>query len=461
MGEQITRELAAWVAGLRLDDVPVEVAERAKLITADITGIAVRGRNDSESTAPLVAAVGAMGLAGGNFRVIGDSASYSATGATMINGTCAHSIEMDDTFSARGTHNSCVVVPAALAAAQMAGADGRELLTGIVAGLESMCRIALGAAGRSKRGFHLTPTTGAFGATAAASRILGLTAEQTEHAFGIVLSQTSGNMQFHLNGAWTKRSQIGAASSAGVMAAAMAREGFTGAAEAIEGERGFYSLFIGDDARPELVLADRATWQIMDIAFKPHSSCRGTHAAIDAAIDLRNLHSIDFDAIERVAIGLPRQPMDLIELLAAPNKLDPHTHVEGQFSINFCVATGLRLGRLGVDDYGTQFWDPEVRDLMARTSVFEDPEAKMLHGGSAAGSVRVTMKDGNEYHQLVNVPKGEPDNMITRDEARAKFDYLVEPYIGRAGAERLYSIVMHLEEQTSVEAYFAAATPIS
>ena len=148
--------------------------------------------------------------------MIGDRRRYSATGATLINATCAHSIEMDDTFSARGTHTSCNVVPAALAAAQMVDASGEQLLTGIIAGLETMCRVGLGRDSDAARAFHATPTTGAFGATAAAARILGLTPAQTEHAFGIVLSQTAGNMQFHVNGAWTKRFQVGAASSAGV-----------------------------------------------------------------------------------------------------------------------------------------------------------------------------------------------------------------------------------------------------
>jgi 2-methylcitrate dehydratase PrpD len=460
MPSQVTRELSRWIAELTLADVPGDVIERTRLIVADITGIALRARNDSESTPPLVAAIEALDLANGRYRVIGDSRSYSATGATLINATCAHSLEMDDTFSARGTHTSCNVVPAALAAAQMVNASGADLLLGIVAGLETMCRVGLGRDPGAPRDFHSTPTTGAFGATAAAAKILRLSAEQTEHAFGIVLSETAGNMQFHVNGAWTKRFQIGAASAAGVTAAALARENYTGSAQALEGEHGFYKLYAAGKGDPERVVEGLGeVWQVLEIAFKPHSSCRGTHAAIDAAIDLRNAHHIVFDEIDAVTIGLPRRPLDLIELLAAPNKLDPQTHVEGQFSINFTVATGLRLGRMGVDDYESQFRDPAVRDLMARTSVFEDPEAAMLKPGTAAGSVRVRMKDGSEFHRVVLVPKGEPENMISREEAKAKFEDLVAPYLKTETALRLYDLILHLEEAPSVAPYFEAATP--
>ena len=461
MRRPVTKELSGWVAGLQLTDVPADVIERAKLVIADVTAIALYARNASESTPPLIAAIEAMDLANGRFRVIGDDRGYSATGATLINATCAHSIEMDDTYSLRGTHTSCNVVPAALAAAQMVNAGGELLLTGIIAGLETMCRVGLGRDPDAPRNFHSTPTTGAFGATAAAARILGLSAEQTEHAFGIVLSETAGNMQFHVNGAWTKRFQVGAASAAGVLAAALAREDYTGSAEALEGDKGFYALYAGGKAEPERVVAGLgATWQILDIAFKPHSSCRGTHAAIDAAIDLRNAHDLRFEEIDAVSIGLPRQPLDLIDLLAAPNKLNPQTHVEGQFSINFTVAAGLRLGRLGVADYETQFHDPAVRDLMARTEVFEDADAQMQSPGGSAGSVRVRMRDGAEYHRVVTVPKGEPENMISRLEARTKFDSLVAPFLSAEAGESLYNFVLNLERAPSIGAYFEAATPL-
>ena len=442
--------------------IPPSVVERVTLIVADIVGIMVRGRNDSESTPALIAGLSDLGLAGGDFHVIGDRETWSALGAVRLNATDAHSIELDDTYSERGLHTSCIVVPAALAAAEMAGASGRELLTGIVAGQEVMCRVGLGLGQRSSRGFHSTPVTGAFGACAAAARILGLSPSQVEHAFGIVLSETSGNMQFHSNGAWTKRSQIGHASASGLTAAVLARHDYSGPTSALEGTAGLFRLY-GEAPSPDLVTRELGTaWEIMQIAFKPHAACRGAHAAIDAAIALRQEEAIQFDDIDRVEIGLPRSPLDLIALLAEPEdrKREPVTTVDGQFSIYFCVAVALRLGRLAWDDYSTEYSDPEVRALMRRTRVFEDPRAIPVRRGSAAGSVRVCLKDGRSSERLVTVPTGEPERMLTTDRLRAKFDSLVHPFLGTDRQERLFETVLRLDREPSLMRLWEYSRPL-
>jgi len=146
---ELTRDLATWVAGLTFGDIPLEVRDRVKLILADVLGIMVRARNDSDSTPALVAALTDMELTRGRFHVIGDCEQYSAIGAVRLNATNAHSLELDDTYSQRGLHTSCNVVPAALTAAEMVEASGRDLLTAIVAGQEVMCRVGLGLGGRS------------------------------------------------------------------------------------------------------------------------------------------------------------------------------------------------------------------------------------------------------------------------------------------------------------------------
>ena len=456
-----TRDLAAWVTALEFDAIPSVVVDRVKFILADVLGVMVRARNDSESTPPLIAGLSELGLDGGRFHVVGSSERWSALGAVRINATDAHSIELDDTYSQRGLHTSCVVVPAALAAAELVGSSGRELLAGIVAGQEAMCRVGLGLGQRSTRGFHSTPVSGAFGAAAAAARILGLSARQVEHALGIVLSETAGNMQFHSNGAWTKRSQIGHASASGLTAAVLARHDYTGPAEALEGKAGLYRLYAESPA-PELVADELGTrWEILQIAFKPYAACRGTHAAIDAAISLRDDEGVAFDEVDRIEIGLPRAPLDLIDLLAEPadKKRQPVTTVDGQFSIYFCVAVALHLGRLTWDDYDTEFWDPHIRALMQRTTVFENPEAIPVRRGSAAGSVRVYLRDGRSFERLVTVPSGEPERMLTADQLRLKFNSLAGPFLGPESARSLFDLVLHLDRESSLDGIWEYATP--
>jgi 2-methylcitrate dehydratase PrpD len=172
----VTRELTRFVAGLSYDALPDEVRARVKALVLDLTGIMVRARNDAESTPAMIAAAGRLGMKGGACTVVGDADGYAPPGAAMLNGTLAHSLDFDDTHASASLHPSAPIVPAALAAAEMTGADGRALIAAIVAGYEVQIRLslALDPAAHYDRGFHPTATCGAFGAAAAAGRLLGL-----------------------------------------------------------------------------------------------------------------------------------------------------------------------------------------------------------------------------------------------------------------------------------------------
>ena len=236
-----TRELAGFVAGLSYDALPADVRERVKALALDLVGIMLRARHEAESTPAMIAAASRLGLAGGTCTVVGDPVGYAPPGAAMLNGTLAHSLDFDDTHAPGSLHPSAPIVPAALAAAEMAGADGKALIAAAVAGYELQIRLALALdpAAHYDRGFHPTATCGAFGAAAAAGRLLGLDAEGHANAFGIVLSMSAGSMQFLVNGAWTKRSHVGHAAMCGLIAATLASEGYKGASEALEASGAF------------------------------------------------------------------------------------------------------------------------------------------------------------------------------------------------------------------------------
>src|SRR6476469_10926860 len=237
----VTSQLAEFCSGINLAKLPPEVVTRARFLVLDLVGNIVRARHDAESTASFVSTVRAMGMAAGNSGVFGDAARYSPVGAAFLNGALAHSLDFDDTHAAGSLHPGAPVIPAALAAGEMVGASGADVLAAIVAGYEVTCRIALAlpAGEHYDRGFHPTATCGVFGAAAAADRVFGLDADRVEGALGTVLSQCAGSLQFLVNGAWTKRFQVGWAACNGLMAAALVREGFKGAAEALEGKHGF------------------------------------------------------------------------------------------------------------------------------------------------------------------------------------------------------------------------------
>src|SRR5688500_18849174 len=175
----------------------------------------------------MVAAAARLGLANGACTVIGDAAGYAPAGAAMLNGTLAHSLDFDDTHGAASLHPSAPIVPAAFAAAEMAGADGRAVIAAIVAGYETQIRLSLALDPRAHydRGFHPTATCGAFGAADAAGRLLGLDAAGIANAFGIVLSMSAGSMQVLTHGAWTKRAPVRHAAMCGGTDATRATDG--------------------------------------------------------------------------------------------------------------------------------------------------------------------------------------------------------------------------------------------
>jgi 2-methylcitrate dehydratase PrpD len=446
----VTRELADFAARTSYDALPVEVRERVKALVLDLVGIALRARNEAESTAPMVSAARRLGLADGPCTVIGDAAGYAAPGAAMLNGTLAHSLDFDDTHAPGSLHPSAPIVPAAFAAAEMAGADGRAAIAAIVAGYEVQIRLslALDPAAHYDRGFHPSATCGAFGAAAAAGRLLGLDPEGCASAFGIVLSMSAGSMQYLVNGAWTKRSHVGHAAMCGLIAATLAREGYKGASEALEGKWGFLHAYApaADAAKAVDGLGQR--WETLKIAVKPYPSCRYGHAPLDGILALAREHRIRAEEVEEVVVGLPEPGWKLIGD-PEPAKQAPKSVVDGQFSMAFCASVALRTGGFGWDDYARHLGDPATLALCKRVKTWVDPKAQADFQKDMSGSVRIRTARG-AFETYVRVPKGEPGNFLTAAELRAKFDGLTGPYLSARRRDELAGALLALDQAKDI-----------
>lgn len=446
----VTRDLAEYTAGLRYEDLPPAVVERAKLLILDITGIMVRARRDAESTEPLIAAVQRLGLTGGDCTVVGDNSGYAPTAAALINGTLAHSLDFDDTHAQGSLHSSAPIVPAALAAAEMSDSSGKDFIAAVVAGYEVQIRLslALGPSDHYDRGYHPTATCGVFGAAVAAGKLLGLDADGLENAFGVALSQAAGSMQFLADGAWTKRSHVGQAAQNGLICATMAGEGFQGPKQAFEGKWGFLYAYAPNGDPDKVVEGLGETWKTLELAVKPYPSCRYTHAAMDALAVLLRDNDIDAADIESVEIGLPETGWKIVGN-PEEDKRNPTSIVDGQFSMPFCAAVMLREGTLGWDHYRSHLQDEQTLDLGRRVSTVVDPKAEALFPENMAGAARVRTKSGT-YEAFVEIPKGEPDNFLSKAEFLQKFNDLCGPYLSEASASRLATGLLTLDEANSV-----------
>lgn len=459
MSGPTTGQLAEFSAGLSLDRLDPEIVVRAKALTFDTVGVAVRARHDAESTPALLRAASRLGLMHGDATIIGDTVPAGPAGAAWINGALAHSLDFDDTHAAGSIHPSAPIVPAALAAAEMCGASGKDTVAGIIAGYEVQIRLSLALVPRAhyERGYHPSATCGAFGAAAAAGRVLGLNAGQIADAFGVCLSQAAGSMEFLVDGAWTKRFQVGYAAMNGLVAATLAAEGFKGPNNPIEGEAGFLKAYSPDPIMDNAVAGLGDRYETMAIAVKPYPSCRYSHAAMDGLIALRAEHGFDVADIQSVEIGLPKTGWDIIGN-PQTDKHYPKSIVDGQFSMPFLAALVLRQGGMGWDDYATHLADPKTLDLCRKVSTIVDPIAEAEFPRQMSGVARVTTNSGT-FEKFVVAPTGEPENFPTPAALREKFDALSAPYLDAENADRLAEALLHLDQANSIGSILALSRP--
>ncbi|MCX7372032.1 MAG: MmgE/PrpD family protein [Alphaproteobacteria bacterium] len=454
----VTRIFAEYGANIRYADLPAAVQERVRFLVLDLAGNMLRGRVDAESSEPVLRMARAMGFAGGQHVVFAQNERFSAAGAALLNGVFAHSLDFDDTHAAGTLHPGAPVIPAALAAAEMVGARGDDVLAAIVAGYEVTNRLSLALPGGDHydRGFHPTATCGAFGGAVAAARVLGLDADRVADAIGIALSQCAGSLAFLHNGAWTKRFQVGWAAMAGLSAALLAREGFRGAAEAIEGRHGFLQAY-APNPNPARAVQDLGTvFELMETAVKPYPSCRYGHAAVDAALALRAELGLRADEIESAHMGLPSKGMTLVGHPQA-YKQNPQNVVDAQFSGPFVVANALAYGEFGWDSY-EKLDDPTLRALMPKITTGQDPEVQAEFPTNMAGKLTVRAR-GKDHVKFVIVPKGEPGNFLSEAELRAKFHGLADAVLGREQASRLADAIIGLDRAADVHAMLRLAEP--
>ncbi len=439
----ITQTLARYVTDLGYDALPPAVPERAKHLAIDLIGSVVRGGKEADSTPSLLAMLKRLGLdTPGRSTVFGFERGYTPAVAALLNGALGHSLDFDDTHADSSLHPSAPVVPAAFAAAELVGASGKDLLVAIVAGYEVCCRLgnALDPTAHYARGFHPTATAGTFGAAAAAGKLLGLDAPGIASAFGVAASQAAGSLQFLVNGAWNKRYQVGAAAMNGLIAATLAKEGFLGAADAIEGKHG---LLVGytDNARPERAVADLGTvYETMKIGMKPYPACRYTHAAIDGLLALRQENGWSAGDVLAVEIGLHKNG---IVLTGAPlaEKRRPKSVVEGQFSMPFTAAIALYKGSFGWDDYAL-LGNPDVEALAGRIDVRRQERLEGLrHPFGANIAVRTS---AGTFERNIPDPSGEPDTFPRKTDIEAKFMTLATPVLGNS-ASSLFTALEGIE----------------
>ena len=389
----LARELARFAADLAFERIPPEVVASVRLRALDILGIALAASTGETAPALRGALEGWTAGQGGPCTVVGTKLGAPAPLAALANGALAHGLDFDDTHAASITHASAVVLPTVLALGEASGVDGRRVVTAAVAGLEAITRLGMAAPGAfHARGWHATAVCGAFAATLAAGRLEGLDADRLAAALGIAGSLASGVLEFLEDGSWVKRLHPGWAAHSGIVAAGLARGGFTGPATILDGRFGFYRTFLGVEPDPAPFRTLGTEWETLRIGFKPYPCCHYNHAYLDCALALRHAHGLTPEAIAAVEC---RVPAGEVPIVCEPReaKLRPRTPYDAQFSLAYSVAAALVDGRVGLDTYAPErIADERVLALAARVTHAVDPDSRFPDG--FPGWVRVRLRDG-------------------------------------------------------------------
>lgn len=450
----IARDLAEWAANLKLADIPERVRRAACDHVLDGIGNAVAARRLEYGTAALNVARGLGGPP--QAQPIGDVERIGAAAAAFASGVLIHALDFDDTHALALVHPTAVVVPAALAVAQETGADGAQLLTAIVAGLETACRLGAGTPhGFHSRGLHATGVVGPLAAAVTAAKLYGSDTPAITDAMGIAASSSAGILEFLETGSDTKTLHPGSASLNGVIAARLAMAGADGPASALEGPRGVYRALADCDPDLQTVVGDLGTrWEVEGIGIKPYPSCQLMHSALDATA----CAGVAGDAVREItAVAVGIHP-DSFGVVVGPEagKRPPRTTYDAKFDLPWSVAATLHDGGVTVQTYSTEsIARPEVAATAASIRVFTiDDERPAADVGA---SVRVTLADGSTHVGTVDASRGSRGRPMSTDDVIAKF-------AGNCGssakAAELSNAVLHLEEADSVTAVMSIAADL-
>lgn len=433
----VARALARFVRALRLPDLPPAVVEQSALLTLDTLGSCLASASMDYGLSVSRTAV----ALGGEPRssVIGTASKVAPANAVLANGTLAHGLDFDDTREGAIVHTGCVAVPTALAVAESLGSSGAATLEAVTAGVEVMCRVGLAVPGQfHARHFHPTSLAGSFGAAAAAGKLLGLDEDQMVRAFGICGSQAGGIIEYLGDGSWTKRLHPGWAAHAGVVAAMLARDGFTGPERVFEGEHGFYAAFGGghDPARlAEQVGSLGDAWEILELTYKPYPCGSIAHPYMDCAARLRERHRMRPEEIERIRCATAAGPVPrLWEPLA--DKHRPKNGYAAKFSLPYLLATILVKGRVGL----AEFTDEAAADetvLRVASRVTYNLDDTIDYPRQFVGRVRVELAGGRIVEEKQDRPRGGPDLPMSREDLVGKFRGNAELRLPPAKVERV------------------------
>ena len=425
-----------FILGIAFDDLPDDVVRQAQRCLLDLIGVAAAGSRTAASSIANAYAVSHLAARAGEARILFDGRHASAAGAAFAGATTIDAMDAHDGHVLTKGHAGVAVLPALLAYLdQGLEHDGREFIDCLVVGYEIGTRAGI-AIHTTVADYHCSGAWNALACAAVGSRLLRLDYERTRHALGIAeYFGPRGQILRVCSQPSMLKDGSGWGAHAGVTAAVLARDGFTGAPAITVEDSDARSLW--DD------LGTR--WRILEQYFKPYPVCRWAQPAIEAVYELKRAHRFDAGSIAGIVVESFREAIDLGSQCRFPS-----TTEHAQYSLPFAVAAAAVFEHIGAEEVGTSgLQDVRVKRLLDAIELVEDADFSRRFPAERWARVRISLADGRT---LVSDParaRGNPENPMTDDELRDKYHALAEPILGTQRTARIASLVESLPDDAN------------
>ena len=447
MTDTITATMARWATDLAYDDIGEQAIHEAKRYLLDSLGCAFGGyrQEDARIALAVLKEIGGEG----NATVIGSGEKTDPVSASLANALMVRVMDYNDIYWQQDPSHPSDIIPAAMACGERVGRSGKDLTVGIVLGHEFEMRLCEAAfPGIRERGWHHATLT-AFVSPIVASRMLGLTWEQCQHAIGISASRhctlgavTAGKLTM------MKNTVDPMATQSGVLAALLAEKGYTGPEHVIDGKEGLAHCYGPEWKLEVLVDGLGESWRIERCGMKAFPTEALTHAPISAVLDIVIANDLAPEVVEKVHI---RSLARAADILADPSKYDPRSKETADHSLPYVIAAAVADRQVTPAQFEQdKIMDPRIREQLDKVEVVADPEIEKLFPKLQRVIVTIHTTDGREFTKQLDYPKGDPRNPLTDQEVEEKFDALAAPVLSDEARKRLKEAVWSLEKVGSV-----------
>ncbi len=415
----ITHQMAEFAIKLKYEDIPAPAIKEAKRFLLDSVGCALAAVNNEDMAAMyrFVDRIGGTPEA----TIMGSGALTSAPNAALMNSLLVRALDYNDIYWEQDPSHPSDVIFGGISPAEALGKGGKDALVAMMIAYELEMRWCLACfPGVREVGWHHATLT-QFVSPFVAGRMYDLNAEQMVAAAGI-----SGSSHFTLGGVVAghltnmKNTADPLATQAGVLAALMAREGYTGPVEVIEGKEGFQHVIHNVDLKPEILLDGLGVkFLITDCAYKAFPTEALTHQPISAVLNVMQQHNLVAEDLAEIHIQTTTRGADI---LSDASKYDPQTRETADHSLPYCIAAAAADGGLWPTSFDEEkLFDPRIRVLLPKIKVVANAEIDALFPGVKRAVATLTTTDGRTLAETVDHAKGSPQNPMSDEEVIAKF----------------------------------------